>query len=117
MNRAKREKTLPDVLSKEEIKKILDATVTDLRFFCMFSILYSAGLRISELLELKPGDINESRSLIRVRQGKGKKDRYTLLSKPLMKKLTEYNRLYKPKVWLFEHRPGEPFTESIVSKR
>mgnify|MGYP000001825249 FL=1 len=117
VNRAKREKTLPDVLSKEEIKKILDATVTDLRFFCMFSILYSAGLRISELLELKPGDINESRSLIRVRQGKGKKDRYTLLSKPLMKKLTEYNRLYKPKVWLFEHRPGEPFTESIVSKR
>ncbi len=92
-------------------------TVTDLRFFCMFSILYSAGLRISELLELKPGDINESRSLIRVRQGKGKKDRYTLLSRPLMKKLTEYNRLYKPKVWLFEHRPGEPFTESIVSKR
>lgn len=91
--------------------------VTDLRFFCMFSILYSAGLRISELLELKPGDINESRSLIRVRQGKGKKDRYTLLSRPLMKKLTEYNRLYKPKVWLFEHRPGEPFTESIVSKR
>ena len=73
VNRAKREKTLPDVLSKEEIKKILDATVTDLRFFCMFSILYSAGLRISELLELKPGDINESRSLIRVRQGKGKK--------------------------------------------
>ena len=117
MNRAKREKTLPDVLSKEEIKKILDVTVTDLRFFCMFSILYSAGLRISELLELKPGDINESRSLIRVRQGKGKKDRYTLLSRPLMKKLTEYNRLYKPKVWLFEHRPGEPFTESIVSKR
>lgn len=114
VNRAKREKTLPDVLSKEEIKKILDATVTDLRFFCMFSILYSAGLRISELLELKPGDINESRSLIRVRQGKGKKDRYTLLSKPLMKKLTEYNRLYKPKVWLFEHRPGEPFTEYRV---
>ena len=52
-----------------------------------------------------------------MRQGKGKKDRYTLLSRPLMKKLTEYNRLYKPKVWLFEHRPGEPFTESIVSKR
>ena len=117
VNRAKREKTLPDVLSKEEIKKILDATVTDLRFFCMFSILYSAGLRISELLELKPGDINESRSLIRVRQGKGKKDRYTLLSKPLMKKLAEYNRLYRPKVWFFERRPGEPFTESIVSKR
>ena len=117
MNRAKREKTLPDVLSKEEIKQILAATVTDLRFFCMFSILYSAGLRISELLELKPGDINESRSLIRVRQGKGKKDRYTLLSRPLMKKLTENNSLYNPKVWLFGHSKGEPFTERIVSKR
>lgn len=117
VNRAKREKTLPDVLSKEEIKRILDVAAKDLRFFCIFSILYSAGLRISELLELKPGDINESRNLIRVRQGKGKKDRYTLLSRPLMKKLAEYNRLYKPKVWLFEHRSGEPFTESIVSKR
>ena len=115
--RAKREKTLPDVLSKEEIKKILDVTAKDLRFFCMFSILYSAGLRISELLELKAGDINESRSMIRVRQGKGRKDRYTLLSKPLMKRLAEYNRLYRPKVWFFERRPGEPFTESIVSKR
>lgn len=117
VNRAKREKTLPDVLSKEEIKKILDVTAKDLRFFCMFSILYSAGLRISELLELKAGDINESRSMIRVRQGKGRKDRYTLLSKPLMKRLAEYNRLYRPKVWFFERRPGEPFTESIVSKR
>ena len=57
VNRAKREKTLPDVLSKEEIKKILDVTAKDLRFFCVFSILYSAGLRISELLNLKPGDI------------------------------------------------------------
>ena len=71
MNRAKREKTLPDVLGKDEIKRILDVAAKDLRFFCIFSILYSAGLRISELLELKPGDINESRNLIRVRQGKG----------------------------------------------
>ena len=46
----------------------------------MFSILYSAGLRLSELLELTPGDINDPRSLIRLRQGKDKKDRYTLLS-------------------------------------
>ena len=117
VNRAKREKTLPDVLSKEEVKSILSVVVTDLRIWCMFSVLYSAGLRISELLALKPDDINVSRSVIRVRQGKGKKDRYTLLSKPLVVKLTEYNRIYRPKVWFFERRPGEPFTESIVSKR
>lgn len=117
VSRAKREKTLPDVLSKEEVRAILSAVVTDLRFWCMFSVLYSAGLRISELLALKPDDINVSRSLIRVRQGKGRKDRFTLLSKPLIKKLTEYRELYKPKVWLFERSPGEQFTESIVSKR
>lgn len=117
VNRAKREKTLPDVLSKEEIKKILDVTSKDLCFFCVFSILYSVGLRISELLNLKPGDISESRSMIRVRQGKGRNDRYTLLSKPLMKKLVEYNQLYRSKVWFFERRPGEPFTESMISKR
>lgn len=117
VNRAKREKTLPDVLSKQEVKAILSAVVTDLRFWCMFSVLYSAGLRISELLALKPDDINVSRSLIRVRQGKGRKDRFTLLSKPLIKKLTEYRELYKPQEWLFERLPGEQFTESIVSKR
>lgn len=117
VSRARREKTLPDVLSKQEVKAILSAVVTDLRFWCMFSVLYSAGLRISELLALKPDDINVLRSLIRVRQGKGRKDRFTLLSKPLIKKLTEYRELYKPKVWLFERLPGEQFTESIVSKR
>ncbi len=117
VSRAKREKTLPDVLSKEEVRAILSAVVTNLRLWCMLSVLYSAGLRISELLALKPDDINVSRSLIRVRQGKGRKDRFTLLSKPLIKKLTEYRELYKPKVWLFERTPGEQFTESIVSKR
>lgn len=117
VKRAKREKTLPDVLSKAEIKSILDATGPDIRLYCMFSLLYSAGLRISELIDLKPGDINVSRSLIRVRQGKGKKDRYTLLSKPLVKKLTEYTKLYKPQEWMFERYKGEPFTESIVSKK
>lgn len=57
------------------------------------------------------------RTLIRVRQGKGRKDRYTLLSKPLVRKLTEYTKLYKPQEWLFERYKGEPFTESIVSKK
>ena len=116
IKRAKREKTLPDVLSKAEIKAILDATLPDLRLYCMLSLLYSAGLRISELLALKPDDINVSRSLIRVRQGKGRKDRFTLLSKPLLKRLAQYRSLYKPKEWLFERQPGERFTDSIVSK-
>lgn len=117
IKRAKREKTLPDVLSKAEIKAILAVTETDIRMYCMFSLLYSAGLRISELLALKPDDINVSRMLIRVRQGKGSKDRYTLLSKPLVARLSRYRREYKPQEWMFERHKGEPFTESIVSKK
>lgn len=117
LSRAKREKTLPDVLSKEEIKAFLEIASVDLRLYCMYSVLYSAGLRISELLGLKPEDINISRTLIRVRQGKGKKDRYTLLSKPLIKKLVEYKDRYKPEIWFFERDTGVPFTESIVSKK
>lgn len=117
VKRAKREKALPDVLSKDEVRALLAATMPDLRMYCMFSLLYSAGLRISELLDLKPEDINVSRKLIRVRQGKGKKDRYTLLSKPLIARLSQYRRNYRPQEWLFERRNGEPFTESIVSKQ
>lgn len=117
VSRAKREKALPDVLSKEEVKSFLSVAKGDLRFYCMYSLLYSAGLRISELLNLKPDDINISRSLIHVRQGKGKKDRYTLLSKPLINKLEEYRRVYQPEIWLFEREVRVQFSESIVSKK
>lgn len=117
VHRAKREKTLPDVLSKEEIKSFLAVASVDIRFYCMYSILYSAGLRINELLSLKPDDIDVSRSLIHVRQGKGKKDRYTLLSKPLVGKLSEYRARYNPETWLFERKTGVQFSESIVSKK
>ena len=113
VHRAKREKMLPDVLSKEEIKSFLAVASVDIRFYCM----YSAGLRINELLSLKPDDIDVSRSLIHVRQGKGKKDRYTLLSKPLVGKLSEYRARYNPETWLFERETGVQFSESIVSKK
>lgn len=70
VNRAKREKALPDVLGKEEVKAFLTIAKGNLRFYFMYSLLYSAGLRVSELLNLKPDDKNISRSLIHVRQGK-----------------------------------------------
>ena len=87
-------------------KSFLAVASVDIRFYCMYSILYSAGLRINELLSLKPDDIDVSRSLIHVRQGKGKKDRYTLLSKPLVGKLSEYRERYNPETWLFERETG-----------
>lgn len=72
VNRAKREKILRGILSKKEVKDFLTVAKEDLRFYCMYSLLYSAGLRISELLNLKPDDINISRSLRHVRQEEGK---------------------------------------------
>ncbi|GAA6256439.1 hypothetical protein F070042J6_22910 [Bacteroides sp. f07] len=71
------------------------------------------------MLNLKPDDINISCSLIHVRQGKGKgkKDRYTLLSKPFINKLEEYRIAYQSEKWLFEREAGVQFSESIVSKK
>ena len=70
----------------------------------MLMVTYSAGLRASETARLKITDIDSSRMLIRVDQGKGKKDRYTLLSQVALETLREYWKEYQPKDWLF---PGE----------
>lgn len=76
--RSKREKTLPTVLSKDEVKRLINAT-TNSKHQTMLSLLYGAGLRVSELVSLKMRDIDIGRGLIHIIQGKGKKDRYTLL--------------------------------------
>jgi integrase len=77
--RPKPERKLPDVLSREEIKRILDA-VTNHKHKTLLVLTYSAGLRVGEVVRLKVGDIDSNRMLIHVRQGKGRKDRYTILS-------------------------------------
>jgi len=68
----------------------------------MLSLIYSCGLRRSELINLKPADIDSKRGIIIIRQSKGKKDRIAPLSPKLLKILREYYRGYKPKIWLFE---------------
>ena len=79
IHRPKREKTLPNVLSKEEVFKIIDTT-ENLKHKTLLALIYSAGLRISEALNIKPKDIDSVRMLIHVKNAKGRKDRYTLLS-------------------------------------
>lgn len=96
-------KTIPHVLSKDEITRLLEATVT-LKQKAALMVTYSAGLRISETARLKITDIDSSRMLIRVDQGKGKKDRHTLLSQVALQTLREYWKESRPKVWLF---PGD----------
>jgi len=105
IHRPKREKVLPNVLSKEEVIKIIDAT-ENLKHKTLLALIYSAGLRISEALNMKPKDIDSVRMLIHVKNAKGKKDRYTLLSEKVLLLLREYYLIYKPKDFLFEGQFG-----------
>ena len=101
IHRPKRAKTLPNVLSKEEVKLILNAH-SNTKHKMMLSLMYSCGLRRSELLNLKLTDIDSNRNLIIIRQAKGKKDRIVPLSSKILEMLRNYYVAYKPKSWLFE---------------
>ena len=94
---------LPEVLSKSEVRQILRATKT-LRDRTMLSIAYGVGARISEIVKLKISDIERANKVIRIRQGKGKKDRLVFLPKKLLKLLEHYWLEYRPEGYLF---PGE----------
>jgi site-specific recombinase XerD len=98
---AKRSGRLPEPLSRSEIGRLLDATRTT-KHRVLLMTTYGAGLRVSELVCLKPRDLHAERLLIRVDQGKGHKDRYTLLSPRLLEELRAYWRAYRPQTWLFE---------------
>lgn len=101
VHRPKREKVLPNVLSKEEIKAILE-TPKNLKHKAMLSMIYSCGLRRSELLNLIPNDIDSKRNVVIIRQSKGKKDRITPLSPKILELLRDYYKEYSPKIYLFE---------------
>lgn len=92
---------LPNVLSKEEIKLILNAH-GNIKHKAMLSLIYSCGLRRSELLNLKLADVDSKRNLIIIRQSKGKKDRIVPLSEKILELLRTYFIAYKPTEWLFE---------------
>jgi integrase len=100
---AKRSGRLPEPLSRGEIARLLDAT-HNTKHRVLLMTTYGGGLRVSELVRLKPCDIHSERRLIRVEQGKGRKDRYTLLSPRLLEELRAYWRQYRPQTWLFEGR-------------
>jgi integrase/recombinase XerD len=102
---AKRSGRLPEPLSRSEIAKLLDAA-SNLRHRVLLMTAYGGGLRVSELVHLTPGDIHSARMLIRVNQGKGHKDRYTLLSPRLLEELRTYWRQYRPQLWLFLAKDG-----------
>ncbi|MDN3667970.1 tyrosine-type recombinase/integrase [Echinicola jeungdonensis] len=111
IKRPRRPQLLPSVFSKEEISLILNS-IRNRKHYCLLALTYASGLRLNEVISLKPCDIDSDRMQLKVRGGKGYKDRYTLLPKGLLERLREYYRYYRPKTYLFEGRtPGKPYSE------
>jgi integrase/recombinase XerD len=110
IDRPKKPKTLPNVLSKEEIKLILEGIINN-KHRAMLSLIYACGLRCGELLSLKPEHIDSNRNLIIIKQAKGNKDRVAPLSTKLIELLRTYYKQYQPKNYLFEgQESGEAYT-------
>ena len=102
----RKQKKLPVVLSRDEAALFL-AAIRRLKYRTILSLCYGAGLRISEALHLHVSDIDSKRMVIRVRQGKGHKDRYVMLSPKLLELLREYWKAERPTSWLFPGRPKD----------
>jgi integrase/recombinase XerD len=106
---------LPTVLSEDEMRNLLYHT-KNVKHRCLMFMLYSAGLRISELLSLQWKDVDWDRKVIYVRGGKGKKDRITLLSQVAYNYLQHYQESYKPETWLFESLDRKQYSARSVNK-
>jgi site-specific recombinase XerD len=113
---ARRADKLPAVLSPEEVARFLSA-VADLKHRAAFTTIYAAGLRVSEVAALTIGDIDSSRMVIHVRQGKGSKDRFVMLSEQLLAILRAYWRTERPQGWLFPGLdPDQPITPRSLQR-
>ena len=101
---------LPDPLSRREVLSLLEV-VSNVKHKALLMTIYGTGVRVSELVRLRVEDINSERMLVFVRDGKGKKSRYTVLSQGLLEELRVYWRKYRPSPWLFPGREdGEPLS-------
>jgi integrase/recombinase XerD len=107
---------LPVVLGPEEVARLLDAA-PGLKYKAALSVAYGAGLRASEVISLKIGDIDSTRMVIRVEQGKGRKDRYVMLSPHLLDLLRTWGKVARPQGWLFpECDPVQPLTTRQLNR-
>ncbi|WP_244901847.1 site-specific tyrosine recombinase/integron integrase [Croceivirga radicis] len=115
LERPRKESHLPKVISKEEVLRIIDHT-NNLKHQCIVQLLYSSGLRRSELVSLKLEDIDSKRMIIRIKQAKGKKDRITILSSNVLENLRRYYKEWQPTTYLFEGRNKETYSAVSVLK-
>jgi len=115
IERPRKKQKLPTVLSKVEIMKMIDLT-TNYKHKCIISLLYSAGLRKGELLNLKLADIDSKRMVINVKLAKGNKDRITLLSITILDYLRKYFAIWQPKEYLFESPRGGMYSRTSIDR-
>lgn len=114
--RARQPQKLPQILSREEVAALIERTLNH-KHRAILMTAYGAGLRLNEICHLKLTDIDSDRMTLRVEQGKGAKDRYTLLSPRLLAELRGYWRAYRPAQWLFTARdPMRPISEHTVHR-
>ncbi|NOS57162.1 MAG: site-specific integrase, partial [Cyclobacteriaceae bacterium] len=113
LERPMREKKLPQVLSQEELMLIFEAA-GNVKHRAMLMLIYAAGLRRSELLALRVGDVDLNRNAVFIRGGKGRKDRQSIMAQSLVPLLREYMEKYSPKFWLFEGQSCERYSESSL---
>jgi site-specific recombinase XerD len=113
--RPNKARSLPTVLSQQEVIDLIRCT-RNLKHRVVLGLLYSAGLRIGELLKLKIKDINFDRRIIYIHQSKGKKDRYVPLAESMLPLLRNYWATYKPSVFLVEGQAGGPYSASSIRK-
>ncbi|MCF6271291.1 MAG: site-specific integrase [Melioribacteraceae bacterium] len=104
---------LPSVLSSKDISKILEVT-NNLKHKTILILIYSGGLRLGELINLKIGDIDSEAMKIHIREAKGKKDRYIMLSENVLTLLREYYKIYKPKNFIIEGQDGGKYSPQSV---
>lgn len=108
---------LPQILSREEVAALIEKTA-NLKHRALLMTAYGGGLRLQELCQLKVADIDSDRMTLRIEQGKGAKDRYTLLSARLLTELRGYWLAYRPKLWLFAspRAPEQPLSKHTAHR-
>lgn len=113
LERPLKQKKLPEVLSKEEVKLIL-LQISNLKHRTMIALIYSMGLRIGELINLKNDDIDTSRMMVFIRQSKGAKDRMVPLSSKILENLREYWKYHPTETYVIEGKPGVQYSPTSV---
>lgn len=115
ITRPKRSKDLPDVLSEDEVRAIINFP-TNIKHKAILHIIYGAGLRVGEVIRLRIADIRSDDGYIFVKDSKGKKDRHTMLSDHLLVLLRDYYKQHKPGYWLFEGQTGGQYTAQSIQR-